>query len=269
MRIRKTKWPIPDISAKLTLHDFVDVLRVVPENCVLVGGQAVAWWAERYRLQPVIEGKRQPITSRDIDFWGNYEDLFSIAKALNTPPALPNRYEMTILVGAIAIKAAETNTALEIIHTVPGLDTTNPLTAAVCEVVQTPHPHKLLILSPISLVLAKIHALRHFSQEGRQDYSHLCVCLEASRIFIAELLSQNVRFALWNCQRLIDIHGQKPFQKQEQTFGFKILSAIPIEEIEGAVQHSGVKAMDRKKLSNFLNIQWQKILINIRKSSGG
>jgi hypothetical protein len=58
--------PVADKDAKLRPIDFLEVLRIVPEDCVLVGGQAVAWWAERYGIKPVVEGKEQEVTSRDI-----------------------------------------------------------------------------------------------------------------------------------------------------------------------------------------------------------
>ena len=38
----------------------------------LIGGQAVAWWEQRY-LSPV-----SPIVSRDLDFWTEREELVTV-----------------------------------------------------------------------------------------------------------------------------------------------------------------------------------------------
>ena len=83
---------------------------------------------------------------------------------------------------------------MEILHAVPGLDSNNPLTVAVSEEVRAAlGKGKLLVMSPVSLVLAKLHALRHFSQDDRQDLVHLRVCLDASTQFIRETLTQHTR----------------------------------------------------------------------------
>ncbi len=71
--------------------DFAEVIAHLPEDCSLIGGQAVAWWAEVYDLAP--PGK--PITSSDIDFWGYRDDLKRLATALGAKPIWPNQYEMT------------------------------------------------------------------------------------------------------------------------------------------------------------------------------
>jgi hypothetical protein len=52
--------------------DFAEVLGQLPEGCPIVGGQAVVWWAERYKITPA---NQQPLTSEDIDFWGGRADL--------------------------------------------------------------------------------------------------------------------------------------------------------------------------------------------------
>ncbi len=91
--------PVPEPGIKLKPVDFVEVLHHIPESCILIGGQAVAWWAERYQLK--LEGVEKEITSQDIDFWGTTADLLQLADRLNTAPALPSHYEITLLVGAI------------------------------------------------------------------------------------------------------------------------------------------------------------------------
>ena len=55
-------------DARFTPEDFAEVLLCLPKGCPLVGGQAVAWWAGRYGIRPIHEGREQPVTSQDIDF---------------------------------------------------------------------------------------------------------------------------------------------------------------------------------------------------------
>jgi hypothetical protein len=169
---------------------------------------------------------------------------------------------MTLLVGAIEFTVAGKKTTLEILHAVPGLDSNNPMTAAVPEKIKTTDREQtLLVLSPVSLVLVKLHALRHFPQEDRQDLAHLRVSLAASRAFITEALKQSARLALWNCNRLIDIHRHQPTRQMEQKHGFLILDAIPIESIKAAAQARGnLLEEDRTRLQKFVRIQWPRVV---------
>jgi hypothetical protein len=259
MRIKTGASPLPDKDAKLTPGDFSTVLQAVPANCVLIGGQAVAWWAGRYGIKAVVKGQEQEVTSNDIDFWGTHEDLLELASHLQRKPVLPGRHEITLLLGSIALETKGKKTALEVLHHVPGLDSANPLSAAVPAGLPTAGGgREFLVLSPVSLVLAKLHALRHFSQEQRQDLAHLQVSLKASKMFIAEALKQSARLALWNCNRLIDAHRQKPNQKLEQKHGFQILSAVPIDSVRSEARLG--KPEDRRRLQRFLSIQWPKII---------
>jgi hypothetical protein len=250
MKNRATEFPVPEKGASLTPEDFSSVLSHVPEECVLIGGQAVAWWARRY-------GAKSQVTSRDIDFWGTREDLMALAANLHSRAAIPNRYERTLLLGAIGVEAAGKKTAIEFLHSVPGLDHANPEIVAVPQVLGE-SKRTLLVMSPVSLVLIKLHALRHFSQEDRQDELHLRVSIEVSRPFIVEILAENPRLALWNCRRLIDSHLMKVHQKLEGRYGFSILEAIPVVQIRAAAE-TVRSAETRKRLTNFLENHWPRV----------
>src|SRR5258707_9679368 len=73
--------------------DFAEVLVQLPEGCPIVGGQAVVWWAERYRITAA---SHQPLTSEDIDFWGGRADLKQLASKLGIKPIFPHAYEMSV-----------------------------------------------------------------------------------------------------------------------------------------------------------------------------
>lgn len=256
MKLRRVPLPQVDKSARLKPKDFSEILRAVPYECVLIGGQAVVWWAERYGIKMEVRGQKQEITSRDIDFWGSSADLIATAKALNAVPAFPDRRELTALAGAIGLSVAGKRTALEMVRAVPGIDSDDPFAVAMEESLDD---RKLLVLSPVSLVLAKLHALRHFDQTDRQDLFHLQVSLRTSDLFIAESLPNDLRFALWNCNRLINAHGRKPNQRLETEHAFQILSGIPIGSIRTAAHDPAQPAEARKKLQNFLTIQWPRV----------
>ena len=51
---RRLKPVLPRISSdvKLRPHDFLAVLKSIPDGCPMIGGQAVAYWANRYGIAP-------------------------------------------------------------------------------------------------------------------------------------------------------------------------------------------------------------------------
>src|SRR5690349_4594503 len=106
--------------------DFEEIIQKVSEDCPLVGGQAVAWWAEYYGISTA-----RPLTSCDIDFWGFREELQRLATALRRKPVYPHKYEMTAWVGGIPLEIKGERTIVEFLNTVPGLDVINPEKAAV------------------------------------------------------------------------------------------------------------------------------------------
>ncbi len=105
-------------EARFRPSDFSEVIAKLPKDCSLIGGQAVALWAERYGLRG---DNGEAVTSADIDFWGSRGDLIRMAKALQRKAVFPHEYEMTVWVGAIPLRIHGRNTLVEFLHTVPGL----------------------------------------------------------------------------------------------------------------------------------------------------
>jgi hypothetical protein len=88
---------------------------------VLIGGQAVNYWAERYfSVEPEL-GKLLPFTSEDIDFKGNRKDVQRIAEQLRLLPVYPHKVEMTALAGAIPFQIGDLKSNIEVVRTVPGV----------------------------------------------------------------------------------------------------------------------------------------------------
>jgi hypothetical protein len=92
------------VDARFSLQQFSEVFQVRNSSglpYVLIGGQAVNYWAERYlAVEPELR-RMLPFTSEDIDFKGNRDDVRHIAEQLKLTPVYPHPVEMTALAGAI------------------------------------------------------------------------------------------------------------------------------------------------------------------------
>jgi len=259
MKLRKASADSAD--TQFVPDDFSSIIAHLPEGCALAGGQAVAWWAKVYGIKIQQRGKSIEVTSQDIDFWGSRDDLIHVAKSLHRKAVFPNQHEMTVWSGAIPIVIKDQESLAEFLHTIPGLDTADPESASVPQTYDANGVRKtILVLTPISMVLAKVHCLRHFNQEHRNDEQHLRVCITTSQYFIRQLLRQGaVRHVLWNCERLILLHQLKPIAKFEAKHGFNLLDAIPIADFEAWTLDPAIDENERAKISNFVSKRWSRL----------
>jgi hypothetical protein len=184
-----------------------------------------------------------------------------LAKRLHLKPVFPHEYEMTVWAGAIQIRIENKRSLAEFLHTVPGLDVVDPDRAAVEQDYRAKTVHRTIqVLTPVSLIFVKLHCLRHFSQEKREDELHLRICLRTARCFLAETLTQGeIRQLFWNIERLISAHQFKPYRKLQQSLAFNLLDAVPIEEIQKACKSGDFPAADQERLSRFLDQRWPQI----------
>ncbi|MFT4589081.1 MAG: hypothetical protein ACI9VS_001913 [Candidatus Binatia bacterium] len=233
---------VPNFS----VGDFTPFLRH-SQGLALIGGQAVAWWEQRY-LAP-----DRPIASRDVDFWGDREEMEAFLKRLGLQARYPHRYEMTVLLGVADIKIHGRPSQIEFLHTVPGLDVSSRETSTVkqeCE------GGSIRVLDPISLSLTKLHALRNFDQRDRLDLLHLKTCLAASREFLIECLQAEPDIAHWHIERLVKMALQKRNWKAAANQNVKLLDAVPIDELRLSVEQPG----GDESIARFLEIRWPEIL---------
>jgi hypothetical protein len=81
-----------DVAVSFPLRQFSEVFRIrdaAGQPYVLIGGQAVNYWAERYLVAEPELGKLPPFTSEFIDFNGCRDDVQRIAQQLALPPSYP------------------------------------------------------------------------------------------------------------------------------------------------------------------------------------
>jgi hypothetical protein len=153
---------------------------------LLVGGQAVNYWAERYIEEDPNLEELQPFTSEDIDFKGNRSDVEFMAKQLDLVPAFPNPKEMTSLAGAIPIRLGTVRSNIEVVRRIPGA----PPNAEKAAIEVEWNGKQLRLLDPVSLFASKLRLLATVSQADRQDARHLKILVRCVRCFLGELLQE-------------------------------------------------------------------------------
>jgi hypothetical protein len=177
-------------GVRFSLQNFSEVFDVRDADglpYVLIGGQAVNYWAERYfSTEPELQ-KLLPFTSEDIDFKGGRDDVQRIAKQLNLSPVFPRRVEMTALAGAIPFRIGDMKSNIEVVRTVPGVSQSAVESLAI----QAEWSGKQIrVLNPISLLVCKLELALTVKQEKRRDVEHLRILVPCVRGFLREFLKQ-------------------------------------------------------------------------------
>lgn len=165
-----------------TVKDYLDLLEE-GTGLLLIGGQAVNLWAERYKAQEPAILQFQPFTSRDADFYRR-------SPKLRLPPnwtQLPLPTKGRVKIVTLALQGPEGQIA-EVIRNVNGLtqkeieDGSIPIEYA---------DKAMWFLGPSALFQAKLENLKSIDQEGRQDLKHLKLLIPVTRCFFNDLLTQH------------------------------------------------------------------------------
>lgn len=175
---------------RFSLQQFSDVFRIrdtANRPYVLIGGQAVNYWAERYLTTEPELKKLIPFTSEDIDFKGNRADVEHIADQLQQTPVFPPKVSMTALAGAVPITIGNLKSNIEVVRVVPGVSTTNIEALAIKAKWAG---RQIRVLDPISLLACKLELALTVSQEKRRDVEHLKILIPCVRGFLRELLNE-------------------------------------------------------------------------------
>ena len=112
------------VKVRFSLQQFSKVFNVRNSEglpYVLIGGQAVNYWAERYfQTEPELK-TLQPFTSEDIDFKGGKQDVKRIAEQLQLAEVYPSKVAMTALAGCVPFQIGDLKSNIEIVRIVPGI----------------------------------------------------------------------------------------------------------------------------------------------------
>jgi hypothetical protein len=174
--------------SRFSVFDFVKFFSLRNQNgepYLLIGGQAVNYWAERYRTVESDLERLLPFVSVDIDFKGTRDDVTNIAKIIGRKAIYPLPIEMTALAGAIPIKVAGgLDSVIEVVRMIPGVSESE-LAPVEVEI----SGERIRVIDPFSLCASKLELAYLTSQEQRQDVRHLKIALLAARAFLREILA--------------------------------------------------------------------------------
>jgi hypothetical protein len=182
------RWTV-GLTVGFSLDQFSEILKVrdaAGKPYILIGGQAVNYWAERYLERAPQLKTLGPFTSADIDFKGTADDVRRIAEQLNLTPGYPPKVAMTALAGVIPLRIGGEPSNIEVVRRVPGIS------AALDDfAIEAKWGDKnIRVLDPISLLASKLELVATVPQDKRNDVQHLKILVPCVRAFLEQVLQQ-------------------------------------------------------------------------------
>jgi hypothetical protein len=220
--------------------DYLDLLRVFDERgaeALIVGGQAVNFWAEVFEEEEPELRKYRPFASADLDL--HRPDLSAKrllrARAGNVDAERdPFGKAFTIVSHTFLIQDKEGRVlAVDDLKTVPGL---RPEEVKKGTLVVEFSDIRLRVLNPLACLKAKLHNVAAIDQRGRQDERHVRILIPCVRAFIRRLVveahgSGNCRPALNALQQLLLCTSHRGRIKLARARGFALLQTVPLADL--------------------------------------
>jgi hypothetical protein len=217
--------------------DYLELLRILDEReaeALIVGGQAVNFWAEVFEAEEPELRQYRPFTSADLDL--HRPDL--AAKRLLRARAGsvetdrdPFGKAFTLVSHTFLIQGkAGAVLAVDDLKTVPGL---RPDELRKGALIVEFSGVRLRVLNPIACLKAKLHNVGAIDQRGRQDEKHVRILIPCVRGFIRRLVTEaqtsgNCRPALNALQQLLLCTSGRKITSVARAHGFALLQTVPL-----------------------------------------
>lgn len=232
-----------------------NLLSGVGRNAVLVGGQALAFWVDYYRIEM---DDALPAVSKDADFLGDRSLVEKISRASGGHASFPPRKAMTALVGQVTIELANDQFLnVDVLHKIVGVRADSVKRRA--EEVDL-DGMKFKIMHPIDVLQSRIWNLATLKdKQNEPGVLQASLAVRVARRYIAAIAGDkdNEKLALKAVEKVVDI-AKSSAGRRATSFGIDFLSAIPVRSIRS---------------EEFRRIRWPRLLDELgsppRKTSPG
>lgn len=204
---------------------------------IIIGGQAVNYWADTYLSAEPELAAFLPFVSKDIDFIGGLADVRAAARALGLPTTLPHPKMRTAFAGAVVFRIGGEQANIEFVRNMPGVTATEINRWAVSS---ERSGKAIRIADPVSLLACKLHLALTVDQTNRRDTDHVRILVLCARAFLRETLlgaevdALPVRGWLGAIERVLKLAESRLGRRSSDTLELNWSHALPLAEISAS-----------------------------------
>lgn len=218
-----------ETEAVLTTEDLRSILKVCSTEGVLVGGQALAFWADHYALSRPAD--LVIAVSADADFIADGQLAKKLARALGWKSWTPGFDDATFQTGKVTRKMPDGSVKqVDFLASVAGLATVDVVRRAL--EMEVPQIGRLRVMHPIDVLDSRIQNLALIpSKRTPASVSQARLAIGAARSFIvAEIEERGEKKALRLLERIAEMASDSGALRVFMDYDIDPLLAVPIEE---------------------------------------
>lgn len=218
-------------SPTFTAEELLDVARRIMESsdAILIGGQALNLWAEKYKSQFAELRHLAPFESKDIDFLGSVKDVQACEAALGGKARYPSPDDATPEVGVVDFNVHGKPLQIDFLGSVAGLGNKAIREAALRE---NYNGADIRVLHPINILQSRLSNI--CGALGRTDalaFRQMRAAVYVAIAFITEEALKNERRARDHIEKVFKIAWSTEALKLWHKYGIDI--AEPVREYPG------------------------------------
>ena len=220
----------------LSRDEVAQILRVCEGRALLVGGQALAFWAQHFQIQPLDELAVN--VTLDADFLGGRDIARDVSQSLKADgwtlweaafdDATAQSAKLSKRVEGLGIKQ------IDFLSSIIGLDNQQIKKRAVK--LTLPGGVTLLVLHPLDVLASRLHNLAALSSKrNSQGVAQARLALDVVRSFIEQVVKSahdDPRRLLNAIERVVQIAQDKKLERVMYQYDLNPLAAVPAEQIE-------------------------------------
>lgn len=227
-----------EVLKPLTTSQLKELLSVQP-NVVLVGGQALAFWADYYKVIP--SGALEAGVTRDIDFIGRINDAETHAISLTAKFPAKVSYTLATIdtpppsVAVIMLKDAFGNEESIVIDYVSALIGYTLKSEAQLRRHAVPvdiDSVEVLVMHPFDCLKSRVHNLIQLpSKKNELGLEQLRLAVQVVREYLQDQSESQRGTALPVAEAVIELAQSRDGVRVRREFGINVLDAIPVERM--------------------------------------
>lgn len=218
-----------ETEAVLSIEDLHAILEICSTDGVLVGGQALGFWADHFDVQRPTS--LEPAVSADADFIADADLARKLAQALGWNEWIATMDDSTFQVGKVTQKQPDGSIKqIDILDSVAGL-TTRDVVGRALEM-DVPEIGRLRVMHPVDVLDSRIQNLDLIpSKRTPTGVSQAQLALDVARRFMCvEIAERGERESLAHLERIAEIATRDGAIRVFLRYGIDPLLAAPIEE---------------------------------------
>jgi hypothetical protein len=216
----------------LTSEEINRILSVCGSRALLVGGQALAFWAVRYEVEPI--GVLSTSITSDADFIGSASVAEKLRESLNWNIWLPTMDDATEQTAKVTTRTPAGGVKqVDFLRAIVGLDT-NGLWARAVEVA-LPSGARLQLLHPLDVLESRLRNLQHLpSKRNAAGIAQAALAVAVVGKFLRSMVEsgEETRTVLDAVERVFQMALDKQLAEVTSDYGLDPLACVPWSKID-------------------------------------